>query len=401
MALFASMSYGFFYTYSVFFDPWIAEFGWNREQIASVFSLYLIISGISTMVLGKLTDRYGPRKVVLLGAILFALGTGLSSQADSLGELRIFYGMIASAGTGAFWVPPVYSLQRWFVRRRGLVMGIAASGVGLGTLVFAPLATYLIGLIGWRDTLLAFAIGFGILLLIAAGFMRADPSDKGLKPYGYQAETELQTDNPAGQLRGLTAGQALKTRPFWQLYAGYGVCFMSVYLILVHIMPYAEDIGVARMAAAGAISILGGCSIGGRIAMGAVSDIIGRKWGLVICYALITIAMLGFSMTRELWLLYLSAGLLGFSYGGVVSQYAAIFGEYFGLAYLGTIYAIAITGFAFGGSIGPYIGGAMFVQSGSYNLAFLICIGLGIMALIATIFLKPPQKSTKVGAPLE
>jgi MFS family permease len=394
-ALIITVSYGFFYTYSAFFDPLVAEFGWNREQIASIFSIYPLIYSISVILLGRLTDKYGPRKVVALGAIFLALGIGLCSQANSLWELRLFFGIIAPIGTGAFYVPPIYCVQRWFVKRKGLAVGIVASGVGLGTLAFAPLATYLIEVVGWRTTFVIFAIGLGILLLAAAAIIRADPTDKGLKPYGFQAGEGEEHDKPVRQVEGLTTGQALKTTSFWLLYVPYVLGFTCLTLVIVHVVPYGEDIGISRMAAAGAISLLGIFNIVGRIAMGTISDRIDRRRGLIISYALTAIAMLGFSMSKGAWMLYLSAGLLGFAYGGFVAQYAAIIGDYFGLASLGMILAIATTGYGIGGAIGPYIGGTIFESFSSYQLAFLICIVLAVLATIITIFLKPPQERTK------
>ena len=390
-ALIITVSYGFFYTYSAFFDPWIAEFGWSREQIASIFSIYPIVYGISVVLLGRLTDKYGVRKVIALGAIFLALGIGLCSQADSLWELRLFFGIIAPIGTGAFYVPPVYCIQRWFVKRKGLAIGIVASGVGLGTLAFAPLATYLIEVVGWRITFFIFAIGLGILLLTAAAIIRADPGDKGLKPYGYEAGERSESNKSLEQTRGLTVSQALGTASFWFLYVPYALGFACLTLVMVHIIPHAGDIGIPRMIAAGALSLLGVFNIIGRIAMGGISDRLGRKRGLVVSYALTAVAMLGFLMTRDVLVLYLSAGLLGFAYGGFVAQYAAIVGDYFGLASLGMILAIATTAYGIGGAIGSYMGGVIFQHTASYHLAFLVCILLSVLAVIATTFLKPPK----------
>jgi Arabinose efflux permease len=368
----------------------MAEFSWNREQIASIFSIYPIVYSISVIFSGRLTDRYGPRRTIVFGAILLALGIGLCSRANSLWEMRLFFGIVAGLGTGAFYVPSVYCVQRWFVKRRGLAVGIVAGGIGLGTLIFAPLATYLIEAIGWRATFLVFAIGLGVLLLAAAAVIRADPSDKGLKPYGYQAE-EDEGGKSARWERGFTTTQALKTSSFWLLYAAFALGFVCLTLGTVHIVPYAEDMGFSRMVGAGALSIFGLVNVIGRIGTGGISDRLGRKQVLLASYALIVVAMLCFLVSKEVWVLYVSAGLLGLSYGGFTVQFAAIIGDYFGVASLGTILAIGTTGYGVGGSIGPRIGGAIFEHTGSYHLAFLICAALGVCAIITTIFLKPPQ----------
>lgn len=391
-----TMTAGLFYSYTVFFVSLEEEFGWTRAQTSSVFSLYAVVSSLSGALCGRLTDKYGSRGVIALGAALLCIGLALCSQISSIWGLWLFFSGIAGFGLGGLWAPSVYTVARWFVRMKGFATCIVASGVGIGTVIFAPMSVYLIDVYGWRTAFLILSVVLSVLLALASFLIRNSPADKGLEPYGHENVKEGGEASAREVMQGFTTREALTSKSFWMLYAGYSFAYVALTMSMTHLFPLANDIGISVNVAAGALSLLGIFSILGRISMGAVSDRTGRKQVLVICYALEGIAMLWLLFTREGWMLYLFAGLLGFSYGGCVVTYATIFEKYFGLKALAAIYAIAATGFGTGGLVGPYLGGYIFDQTGNYYWAIVIGIILCATSAIMTGISKPPGKPANV-----
>ncbi|MDY6856138.1 MAG: MFS transporter [Thermodesulfobacteriota bacterium] len=404
---FATMSYGLFYTFGVFFKSLQVEFGWSRALTSSVTSLHLIVNALSGIMIGRITDRYGPRMALTIGAFLIGTGLMLCSQIENIWHLYIFYGLIASLGAGVVYSLPTATVQRWFIEKRGLVLGITMSGVGFGTMIFSPIANYLISSYGWRVAYIVFGSVSLFVLTSFALTMVYGPEKIGLRPYGFhknKKEHPLQTANPTNNKANLISGEetqtwttreVIQTRAFWLVYLLHLFSVLPLFMIMVHIVPFATDIGIPKEIAASALGFIGGVSILGRIAMGSLSDRIGWKYSLIICVGLCGIMTFSLIYVRSVWALFVFVVLFGFFYGGKVSVFPGLVGSFFGNNSLAEIIGVLSTCLGISGMIGPIAGGYIYDRMGSYTLAFLLAFASYFIAFLFSIIVTPPQKCYK------
>ena len=381
---------GAHYTFGVFFKPLLGEFGWTRAATSGAFSLYMVVVGFLSIIVGRLNDRFGPRVVVSAGSFFLGLGYLLMSQTDAIWHLYLSYGVVIAVGTSGLFIPPISSVARWFVKRRGLINGIALAGIGVGTMIMPPLANWLISNYDWRTSYAV--MGFMVLAVIisAAQFLRRDPAQMRQLPYGQNEVAEESSNSKVG---GFSVQEAIRTRQFWLLCAVYLGVNIFLQAIMVHIIPHATEVGISTAAAANIFIAIGGLSIVGRIAIGSASDRIGSKSGLIICFILTTAALAWLLVAKEMWMLYLFAAVFGFAYGGIIAMHSPLVAELFGLRSHGAIFGIVIAAFTFGGAIGPILAGGIFDIRGSYYWAFLTCTAISVIGLVLTTLLKPTKRS--------
>ena len=267
------VGFGCAYTFSAFIDSLQRDFGASRGSVSLVFSfagfLYFGLGAVT----GPLADRWGSRRFAVLGMILTGLGIAAAGMAHSLVEVYTAYGLGIGLGVGCSYVPAVGAVQRWFVKRRGFASGLAVSGIGAGTLVMPPLASYLIGELGWRDAylalgVLAISVGASMALLI-----RNDPTDCGLEPDG----DRIGTTKPA-RPAGISVLDAIKSRQFISLYVACLICSLGVFVPFVHLVPYALDHGVPQSKAILLLAMIGVGSTAGRFFLGSLADRMGRRF---------------------------------------------------------------------------------------------------------------------------
>ena len=379
------MMWGTSYSFGVFFQPLLEEFGWTRAMTSGAFSLSLALLSLFGVVAGKLTDRFGPRIVVTVCGFFLGLGYLLMSQVSTIWQLYLFYGVIIGIGMSTAFVPLVSTVARWFVKRRGMMTGFAASGLGMGTLIMPPVANWLISIYGWRTSYMIVGSIALVLVILAAQFLRRDPGQIGQSPYGGD---ELQTGRDARVL-GLSLPEAIHTRQFWLL--GVAVlCFtLGLGTILVHIVPHAVGLGISPGSAALILAIIGGTGTGGRVIMGSACDRISNKFTLIIGFTLLSVSLFWLSPAKELWLLYLCAAIFGFGYGGISAVISPTVAELFRLSSHGTILGV-INIFGEGGSaLGSVVAGYIFDATGRYQVAFLICAATSIISIILISLLRP------------
>jgi len=394
-----TFNFGIFYSFGVFFKPLQAEFGWSATLTSSVQSFFFGASTLSLVLVGWATDRFGPRPTLACGGTLIGLGISLCSQVSQLWHFYLFYG-IASLGVGVLWTLPLATVQRWFVKERGLTLGIVVAGVGAGAVVYTLTANSLILTYGWRLTYIILGIGAWVILMVAAGLIAASPDKKGLKPYGMEdVETEATDAGASSHSQVWRIGEwglreALRTRSFWLLTAIQLCAMIPIQMALVHVVPFALTIGIDENAAAGALALIGGLSIAGRIGMGTMAQKTGFRWAIIICASMCAAMFLWLLGVQSLWMIYLFAIIYGFFYGGKVPQVPGLVGYFFpgkSLATtLGALTAIA----AIGGILGPLLGGFVWDATGSYRIAFIIGASFWALAAILAYFLKTPEKMT-------
>lgn len=289
---------------------------------------------------------------------------------------------------------PNATVQKWFVRKRGLALGLVTAGVGAGTLLLAPLTQYLITSLGWRTSYIILGICYWALLTLAAMAMVDQPGKKGLKPYGWQDKVGAEQEKDVG-FHDWPTKEAMKTKIFWLIILIYFFTNLPIHMVMIHIVPYLTDLGISRAFAAGALGLIGGISISGRIGMGVLSEKIGWKWGLFLCCLICSLMLLWLIRVRAPWMLLVFTLTYGFFYGGKITTIPGLIGFFFGTRSLGEIIGIIHAVSLTGGIIGPVLGGYIYDQSGSYRLAFLIAALAFLTASILTLFAHPPRVREK------
>ena len=383
--LIMAVMWGTFYSFGIFFEPILTEFGWTRAATSGAFSLCLVLAGFFAIVAGKLNDRFGPRIVMTVSGLLLGTGYLLMSQIGAIWQLYLFYGVIVSIGSSGSFVPLASTISRWFVKRRGLMTGIIASGIGFGTMIMPPLANWLISGYGWRTSYIVIGITVMALTILAAQFLRRDPSQMGCLPYG---ESEVKEGGLALEARGFSFREAIHTRQYWLFCAMLFCCWFGICIILAHIVIHAIGLGVSAASAANILAIIGVGSIAGRIMMGGVADRSGNKSALVTGFILLSVAFLWLLVAKEAWMFCLFAIIFGFAYGAVSTLESPIVAELFGLSSHGVIFGAVFFSDSVGGAVGTVVAGRIFDIIGSYQPAFLVCAALSIVTIILALFLR-------------
>lgn len=376
---------GTLYTYGVFLKPLEAEFGWSSASTAGAYSVGLFVMGILFMVFGRLNDRLGPRVVIMVSSVFIGVGYILMSRINSLWQLYLFRSVIVAIGTGGGFVPMSSTVARWFVKRRGIMTGIVTAGVGVGTVIMPPLASWLIERYDWRTSFLVIGVINLVLLMAIAQFLKRDPAQVGQSPYGLEeAESSL-----ASNASGLSLVEAARSGQFWMACVIFLLFGSGLHSGLVHIVPHAINLKIPALTAATVLATSGMVSIIGRIGIGAFSDRVSRKASLILTLALMAGAFLWLQWATVLWGLYVFAVIFGFGTGGTVALESTIAAEMFGLKGHGAILGAIALGATTGGAIGSYVAGHLFDITGNYRLAFALFAAIVALGLALAIMLKP------------
>jgi MFS family permease len=372
------VGFGCAYTFSAFVESLQRDFGASRGSVSLVFSLAGFLYFGLGIVSGPLADRLGSRGLAVAGMILTGLGLAAASRARSLAEVYAAYGIGVGLGVGCAYVPAIGAVQRWFVRRRGFASGLAVSGIGVGTLVMPPLASLLIGSLGWRGAYLALGalaavVGGGLALLI-----ENDPRDRGLGPDGDPPPSDAQPARPQGN----SVRDAIRSWRFISLYAACLICSFGVFVPFVHLVPYAGDHGVAPASAVLLLGVIGVGSTAGRFFLGGLADRMGRQRSLFLMFTGMAVALAVWVIATDLWSLAAFAFVYGVFYGGWVAVLPAVVMDYFGGRNVSGIIGILYTSVAFGTLIGPSAAGFAFDLGHSYTVPILASAGANIVAAI-------------------
>ena len=391
-----AMAYGAQYSFGVFFPSLIEEFGWNRQSLSGAFSLYTFMYSILGFFLGRLTDRLGPRRILIFGSICLGLGIALVSRVSAPWHLYIVYGLLASWGMSATYVTANPIVVKWFIAKRGMAVGLAQSGLGVGIILIPPLSGYLITLYGWRFAIVVLGAAVFTVLFITSFYLIGHPEIIGQLPDG---EKRASPGSPSDPYRNAllreetwTVAEAVQTRSFWVLTGAFFCTWLLVFLPLVHLVIFALDIGLSRDSALLALSFLGGFSTLGWLTMGFVSDRIGRRATLGLNVGLQAFSWLWILGTDADWMLYLFASAFGFSYGGVAAIFPSIVGDYFGRLKAASVIGAVFTLSGIAAAFGPLVGGYIYDLTQTYRTAFILGFLTNILALILVFISRPPKK---------
>lgn len=404
-----ALSGGFyFYGFSTFFMPLINEFGWSRTAISGAFSLSRIEGGLLGPIGGFLVDRFGPRKMMILGITIMGAGFILLSRIDSLLAFYLVFILFIALGTTlGIHQAVLVAIANWFIKKRGTAMGIGLSGVGLGgTLV--PLLAWLIVQYGWRPTAVITGIILWVIGIPLALVIRHRPEQYGYLPDGEtrqesirQGETEaakiehpsttaLAEERTSTSNIDFTPRQALRTTVFWLLALIFGLRQFVISAIVVHQIPFLTGLGISPELAATMLGGIAVISIAGRLGFGRLADILEKRYVMVICLALTALGCFILASAQSWWHIILFLIIYSPGYGGGVILMNTIRGEYFGRQYFGTIMGLMNLVQMFGTVLGPLFAGWIFDTTGSYRLAFITFAIAAATAMMLTLMVRRP-----------
>jgi MFS family permease len=363
-----ALVFGVAYSFGAFFTPMAAEFHAGSGATAIFFAITAFLWFTLGIASGWASDRFGTRSVMAVGAVVMGAGLVLTSFVHQLWLGYLTYGIGVGVGTACGYVPMVAAVGSWFDRRQGLAMGVAISGIGVGTIAGAPLATALISVYGWRQTYLIFGI-VSFLVLAVCGFLASRPA-------------------PSGAI-GLKLGHVLRSREFITLYLSVLLTGFGLFTFFVHLVPFALAKGIDPRSAASLLAVVGVFSTFARIALGPIADRFGRLRTLQF-------AVFAMAASYLIWLwepgyagLAVFAAIMGAAYGGWVAISPSVLADLFGTEGLGGTVGALYTGAGIGALFGPPLAGFVVDATGSYRPAIVGAMVLEVAALAVILTLKP------------
>ena len=380
-----AVGWGVFNSMGVFFKPFMDEFGWPRALISSAFSLAMLVCGMSSILQGRLSDRFGPRIVMAVGGAILGIGYLLMSRVSHFWHVYLYCTVIIGFGISGTDVVMLSTTSRWFVRFRGLVTGIAKVGTGVGMLIMPLLLNELMGRYGWRSTFFSIGILSLLIYICLAQFLVRDPGKMGLQPDNERKNSHVPGPEPE---KGFTTRQAIGTLSFWTICTAYILAVFCLATMLLHVVPHVIDLGFSSTKGAWILSSVGAVSILGRFVMGGFADRIGTKSVLVISFMCLTMGLFWLQISDRFWMMVVFASLHGFAHGGFFAIVAPIIAEYFGTRSHGELFGIVTFVSTFGAAVGPVLAGFVFDANGSYQIVFRILAGVSVVGLGCAISLK-------------
>ena len=386
-ALMGCVAIGALFSLAVFLQPMSDATGWSRTGISTAMTLDFLTMGVAAFGWGVLTDRFGPRIVVLSGAVLLGLGLVLASRATSLLEFQLVYGVLVGVAAGAVFAPMMVTVTGWFEKHRGLAVSIVSAGMGVAPMTISPFAQWLISSYDWRTAQLVIGIAAWVLLVPAAFLVRRPP-----------AVTAAAPGVPAEGGEDMTVSQALRSPQFIVLGLTFFCCCAAHSGPIFHTVSYALACGLPAMTAVTIYSVEGLAGLGGRIVFGLLGDRFGARRVVVVGLMLQALGAGGYYFTRDVGEFYTVAILFGLAYGGVMPLYAVIAREYFPMRIMGTVFGGATMISSLGMALGPAAGGWIFDTFGGYGYLYIGSFGIGLAAVaIALAF--PSRRAASSGAP--
>jgi MFS family permease len=372
--------------FGVFLKPLTNQFGWERGALSGAFAVSTVFTGVLALVAGRLSDRYGPRIFVTLAGILLGTGFILMSQISSLWQVYLVWGLLVGIGIGCSVTPTLTTIPRWFTARRGAALAITVTGFNLGAVIGPLLIQWLISTYSWQTAFLVIGF-FPILATIPlAQFMKRDPEQIGLKPYGEEKLVENpQLTNQA--LAGFSFTQTFKTWRFWvfgSMQFSFGFCMQ---IVIIHIAAHASDVGIPAIIAASILSISAGGRILGNLSTGILSDRISGRLALSGCFIVLTLSLVWLLFITNTGGFFVFAILFGVTSGGIIPLLTLVPAELFGLRNLGVISGTFLLLGTIGGSLGSPLAGYIFDVSGDYKVAFITGVIIGTIAIILSLIL--------------
>jgi MFS family permease len=390
-ALMGCVAMGTTFSLAVFLAPMSEATGWSRTGVSTAMTIVFLTMGVGGFGWGALTDRFGPRVVVMAGALLLGAGLALASRATSLLEFQLVYGIVVGGAAGSIFAPMIATVTGWFDKHRSLAVSLVSAGMGVAPMTISPFARWLLSNYDWRTAQLAIAIVAWVLLVPTALLVRRAPA-AAAAPAGAPGAA-MGGDN------SMTVGRALRSPQFIVLAATFFACCAMHSGPIFHTISYAIACGLAPAVAVTIYSMEGLAGLAGRLIFGLAGDRFGAKPTLVVGLLIQAFAAGAYFYTRQLGEFYAVAVIFGMSYAGVMPLYAVIAREYFPMRIMGTVFGAAAMVSSLGMALGPAIGGWIFDHFGSYGWLYIGSFAVGIGATgIALLFPPFPSRQQRAAA---
>jgi len=383
---------GFMHAYTVFLVTFIQVFGWTRAEVSVAYAISQFVNGVSSPIVGMLVDRLGARRLVLMGGVVLAVGLIASSHVTALWQVVLLYGVVMTVGANCLGlVVFVPLLSRYFVRNRGMAVSIVQSANGFARAFSAPLTTLMISGLGWRGAYLWQGLFMAAAVIPLAALFRGVARRAGRRKTGAQDQQgprDGQADEPGWTLR-----QAMRTPHFWLLSAVYMFTGLGSFLVALHQLAFAVDVGFDKLYAAGVLGAGAFLSLPGVIITGTISDYIGRELSAVVTYGTSifgVICALFITSPDQHLLLWLHACFFGLTWGARGPAITAKTADLFPGPNLGTILGMISIGTGLGAAAGSWMAGFVFDATGSYRVAFWLSIFFYVCGSVAFWSLRRP-----------
>ncbi len=385
------------FSFGVFIKPLVNKFSWSRASISIGVTTSSITSGLTSPIVGVLSDRYGSRKLILIGISLVGLSYLLASRMTSLWHLYLFLGGLTGIGTATFLIPVVSTATKWFGSKSGLANGIILSGFGWAQTIIPLIATYLILQYGWERCFIILGIAALVLGTLSWSFIRIPP-DTMNQPLTEprQENTPKASKTPTRSEDDYTFSEALRTPTLWTLLLITMVVAASYHMVVIHIVAAAIDTSLTPEAAAIILTLSGITNTLGKLTIGGLATKIGNKTTLALCLAIQALALFFLARASDLPAFYITAAVYGLAFGGVFPLMPTLAGSFFGTRSIGSIFGVTNTAYTLGAAIGPLLGGYTFDVTGSYSIAFFTAAIAITITLLLCLLLKPPQRKALI-----
>lgn len=387
-----AVAYGAQFGFGVILPHMEETTSWSRGQLSVAYSVYVVVYSCLSYPAGRLTDRYGPQTILLIGGLLLALGYAGVAASRELWHVYVSLGLVAGIGMSATFVPCNSTVVRWFAVHRGKASSISTAGVGVGGLVAPPVAGALAAALGWRPAYALLAVFVGLWLVVASRVMFASPESRGLHVDGHaplprpegpvEAVSHSPTAAASGSPRDFTVGEAVRTAEFWLIAMIFTLTFLVVFFPIVHLAAFAESVGMSRTNASWAVAAIGFGGLFGRATSGAISDRAGRLTMMSTVLLAEVAAFIVFARTSEPAVVLGAAVVFGYGYGGTTALFPAVVGDAFGRTHIGSLVGLIFAGAGSAAAIGPTYAGYLHTVTGSYRSAFMLSALANAVALL-------------------
>ena len=387
--LLGCIAIGAMFSLPVFLQPIAKDTGWSVTGISSAMTIGFLAMAFASMAWGNLSDRWGPRPVVLIGSTLLAVSIGLASIVTSLIAFQFVFGLLVGAATAAVFAPMMACVTGWFDTHRSLAVSLVSAGMGMAPLTMSPFAAWLVSAYDWRTSLQIIALIVAVVMIPVSFLVRRAPA---------LADQAAGSVEPGNVTPSMTVRDVLKSPPFLILFFTNFLCCATHSGPIFHTVSYALTCGIPMMAAVSIYSIEGLAGMGGRIAFGLLGDRFGAKQVLVLGLLVQAFGALGYVFAQGLGSFYVVAGLFGFIYAGVMPLYAVIARENFPLHMMGTVIGGTAMAGSLGMALGPVAGGLIYDSFASYTWLYVGSWGIGIGAFLIALTFKPAARPQPVAA---
>lgn len=387
--LLGCVAIGAMFSLPIFLRPMSEDTGWSVTGISTAMTIGFLAMAAASMVWGGLSDRFGPRPVVLAGSVVLAASLALASRAGSLLEFQLLFGLLVGAATAAVFAPMMACVTGWFDTQRGLAVSLVSAGMGMAPMTMAPFAAWLVTVYDWRTAMLIMACLAALLMIPAAQLVRRPPALE-------RGPAETAADEPQS---GMTITQAMRSPQFITLMLANFFCCATHSGPIFHTVSYAVTCGIPMIAAVSIYSVEGLAGMGGRIAFGILGDRFGAQRVLVVGLLAQAFGVLAYVFVSTLGPFYAVAALVGFIYAGTMPLYAVIVRENFPLRMMGTIIGGTAMAGSLGMSTGPLLGGLIYDHFEGYTLMYVGSWGMGLAAVLILMAFRPfPKRQVAVAA---